>query len=50
MIRALALLLLMAFPAAAQTFDTSAGRVEVTRMAGGLDTPWAVAFLPGGAS
>lgn len=48
MIRALALSLLLAAPAAAQTFDTSAGRVEVTRMAAGLDTPWAVAFLPGG--
>ena len=40
--------LLVAAPAAADTFDTSAGPVEVERMAGGLETPWAVDFLPGG--
>ncbi|MBK0397746.1 PQQ-dependent sugar dehydrogenase [Limibaculum sp. M0105] len=34
--------------ARAETFDTSAGPVEVTRIVSGLDTPWAVAFLPGG--
>lgn len=32
----------------AQTLSTSAGPVQVTRMLGGLDTPWAIAFLPGG--
>jgi glucose/arabinose dehydrogenase len=29
-------------------FDTSAGRVRLTTIAGGLEHPWAVAFLPGG--
>ncbi len=29
-------------------FDTSAGRVRLTTVAGGLEHPWAVAFLPGG--
>lgn len=43
------LLLIIAAPAMAQTLPTSAGPVKVTRMLGGLDTPWAIAFLPGAA-
>lgn len=36
-------------PAAAEArYQTTAGMVEVTKLAGGLDTPWAVAPLPGG--
>ncbi|MEO0820638.1 MAG: PQQ-dependent sugar dehydrogenase [Pseudomonadota bacterium] len=35
-------------PAAAATFSTSGGEAEVTRLVSGLDTPWAVAPLPGG--
>ncbi|MEM8761329.1 MAG: PQQ-dependent sugar dehydrogenase [Pseudomonadota bacterium] len=36
-------------PAAAEAvYETSAGRVNVTRIVGGLDVPWAVAPLPGG--
>ncbi|MEM6423140.1 MAG: PQQ-dependent sugar dehydrogenase, partial [Pseudomonadota bacterium] len=36
-------------PAAAEArYQTSAGTVDVTRLVGGLDTPWAVAPLPGG--
>ncbi|WP_380057582.1 PQQ-dependent sugar dehydrogenase [Falsihalocynthiibacter sp. SS001] len=34
--------------ASAQTLETSAGKVTVTKMIGGLDTPWALEFLPGG--
>ncbi|MCV6585738.1 MAG: PQQ-dependent sugar dehydrogenase [Marinibacterium sp.] len=34
--------------AGAERLATSAGPVEVTQMVGGLDTPWAVAVLPGG--
>jgi aldose sugar dehydrogenase len=42
--------LAIALPAAASesVFDSSAGPVTVTRMADGLDEPWAVGFLPGG--
>ena len=35
--------------AQAERRETSAGPVEVNRMVGGLDTPWAIAFLPDGA-
>ncbi|MEL6480449.1 MAG: PQQ-dependent sugar dehydrogenase [Pseudomonadota bacterium] len=36
-------------PAAAEAaYDTSAGRVSVTRVVGGLDLPWGVAPLPNG--
>ena len=35
--------------APAQTFDSSAGALAVTRDAGPFDHPWAVAFLPDGA-
>lgn len=38
----------LGLPALAQTLKTSAGPLTVTRMLGGLDTPWAIAFLPGG--
>lgn len=34
--------------AAAQTQATSAGTVEVTRIVGGLQVPWAIGFLPDG--
>lgn len=39
---------LIATPALAKTFQTSAGPVEVERMATGLDFPWSLAFLPDG--
>lgn len=35
-------------PVIGQTLTTSAGTVRVTKMLGGLETPWAIAFLPGG--
>lgn len=44
-----ALILLAALfplPAAAETFETSAGPVEVTEAVPGLDQPWGFAFLP----
>lgn len=34
--------------AAAEVFETSAGKVRVERVADGLDGPWSLAFLPGG--
>jgi glucose/arabinose dehydrogenase len=34
--------------AVAEVRDTAVGPVEITQVAGGLDTPWALAFLPGG--
>lgn len=40
---------LLAIPAAAQTFETSAGAVKVEQVAGPFEFPWAVAFLPNGA-
>lgn len=39
---------LLAGPLGAQTLATSAGTLTVTRVLGGLDTPWGIAFLPGG--
>lgn len=39
---------LLAFPAAAQTIDTSAGRLTATVITEGLDHPWALGFLPDG--
>ena len=36
----------LALPAAAQTIDTSAGPLEATVLAEGLDHPWALGFLP----
>ena len=41
-------LILFAGPALAERLETSAGPVEATRMAEGLDTPWSLAFLPDG--
>jgi len=38
----------LAAPLMAQSMSTSAGALNVTRMLGGLDTPWAIGFLPGG--
>ncbi|MEM7240248.1 MAG: PQQ-dependent sugar dehydrogenase, partial [Pseudomonadota bacterium] len=42
------LLCLITVPAlaGAQSFDTSAGRVTIERIARGFDTPWSLAFLP----
>lgn len=48
MFRLICALLLLASPALAERLETSAGPVEVTRIVGDLDTPWAVAFVPGG--
>ncbi len=45
---ALFALLLAAAPAAAETFPSSAGPLAVERIAGGLENPWALAFLPDG--
>ncbi|MFN3282156.1 MAG: PQQ-dependent sugar dehydrogenase [Tabrizicola sp.] len=39
----------LALPAAhASTVDTSAGALSITRVIGGLEEPWAIAFLPDG--
>ena len=46
---ALLLLALSATPAWAAVRQTAAGPVSVEKMAGNLDTPWGIAFLPGGA-
>ncbi|TPE50793.1 PQQ-dependent sugar dehydrogenase [Amaricoccus solimangrovi] len=46
---ALAILACGPGPAAAERYETSAGAVEVSRMASGLSTPWSLAFLPGNA-
>jgi glucose/arabinose dehydrogenase len=37
-----------AVPAAAQTFPSSAGNLNVETVARGLDHPWSIAFLPDG--
>ena len=37
-----------AFPAQAQTFESSAGRLRVVTVARGLSHPWSLAFLPSG--
>ncbi|HEY6832005.1 MAG TPA: PQQ-dependent sugar dehydrogenase [Pseudolabrys sp.] len=39
---------LAAAPAAAQTFNTSAGDVTVSTVARGLEFPWSLAFMPDG--
>ncbi len=44
----IAIAIMVTARAEAEPRRTSAGVVEVTRMLGGLDTPWAVAFLPDG--
>ncbi len=49
MLRSILLLALVPLPALAEERTTSAGQVEITEMAEGLDTPWSIAFLPGGA-
>ncbi|MEL6584433.1 MAG: PQQ-dependent sugar dehydrogenase, partial [Pseudomonadota bacterium] len=41
-------LALAALPASAQTFDSSAGPLTVTQVAGDLEHPWGVDFLPSG--
>jgi glucose/arabinose dehydrogenase len=46
--RPLAALLLSALPASAEEVQTSAGPLQITRMAEGLDEPWGLAFLPDG--
>jgi len=38
----------LAAPLWAQTLNSSAGPLKVTRMLDGLDTPWAIDFLPSG--
>ena len=44
-----AALLAVAGPAWAGSLDTSAGLLQVDRVADGLDEPWAIGFLPDGA-
>lgn len=39
---------LLTAAASAQTLDSSAGPLRVDRVVSGLDTPWALGFLPGG--
>jgi aldose sugar dehydrogenase len=42
------IIVLTALPVFAQTLQSSAGPLRVTKMLGGLDTPWAIGFLPNG--
>lgn len=42
------LVVALAHPGAAETHETSAGTLEVARVVEGLETPWAIAFLPDG--
>ncbi|AVO39582.1 PQQ-dependent sugar dehydrogenase [Pukyongiella litopenaei] len=44
----LLLLFCLGAPAMAQQVATSTGPVRIEQMLDGLDTPWAIAFLPGG--
>ncbi len=39
---------LISQPSLAQTLQTSAGPLQITQMAAGLDEPWGLAFLPDG--
>ena len=48
MLRMILAFALLASPALAERLNTSAGPVEVVPVVSGLDTPWAVAFLPDG--
>lgn len=41
-------LMLAAAPALAQSLAASAGEVEITRLAAGLEEPWSIGFLPDG--
>ena len=43
-----AIALVVATPLSAQTFDTEKGRISVSTVAGGLDQPWGIDFLPDG--
>src|SRR5437762_9413677 len=43
-----ALATMIALPASAQTFPSSAGSLNVETIARGLDHPWGLAFLPDG--
>src|SRR5437763_10769078 len=43
-----ALAMMVASPASAQTFPSSAGPLNVETVARGLDHPWGLAFLPDG--
>lgn len=40
--------MLAVLPGEAKTYATSAGKVDVVAVVRDLDTPWAIAFLPGG--
>ena len=42
----IAVFLLALAPGCVSALDSSAGRIEVTAMATGLEEPWAIAFLP----
>ncbi|MEX0307612.1 MAG: PQQ-dependent sugar dehydrogenase [Ruegeria sp.] len=50
MVRAFAILVLACLPIAswADVLESSAGPIQVTQMAEGLDTPWAIGILPDG--
>ncbi len=48
-IKTLSFVAALGFPFAACALDTSAGKVDITPIVTGLDAPWAVGFLPGGA-
>jgi aldose sugar dehydrogenase len=43
-----AITLVVVTPVSAQTFDTEKGRIAVSAVAGGLDQPWGIDFLPDG--
>lgn len=49
MLRLCVFVLMLALPARAETFMTSAGPVDLRQVVGGLEAPWSLAFLPGGA-
>jgi glucose/arabinose dehydrogenase len=40
--------ILLTGPATAQVFDTEKGRINVATVAGGLEQPWGIDFLPDG--
>ena len=43
-----AIALVVVTPVSAQTFDTEKGRISVSTVAGGLEQPWGIDFLPDG--